>query len=124
MPIAEDDEPDALDNIDVPSGDDAGDNIEAGANDQAVPAADTDGDGNRPGLQDLRHRVHAISLDRPPRPNVPSAIAGATGPPGHVPPAERKLAVQTRQVMLSPAAIAALGKYRMTTPEELAVAPE
>ena len=124
MPNAEDGEPDPMDNMDVPPSDDAGDNTETGDDAPTAPAADTDGDGNRPGLQDLRHRVHAISLDRPPRPNVPSAIAGATGPPGHVPPAERKLAVQTRQVMLSPAAIAALGKYRMTTPEELAVAPE
>ena len=109
--IAEDDTPDPVNDMDVPPG-----------------AADTDEGGDRPGLHDFRHCLHAMSPNRPSRRTILSVIAAATGPPagagGVRPPAERKPTVRIRRVMLSPTEIAALGKYQMIVPEEWAVAPE
>ena len=93
---------------------------DAGAGSDPLTAPATGGDeAGVPGIPSLRSRLSAISPGKPPRPPVPSAIAAATGPP-----AERKPVVRTRRVMRSPSEIAALGEYRMMTPEELARAPE
>ena len=116
--VAEDDAQDPEDAIDAPPKSGAEDDTDAGTAALAAPADDADEDGV-PGIPGLRHRLSAISPSRPSRLPVPSAVAAATGLP-----AERKPIVWTRRVMLSPTEIAALGKYRMMTPKELATAPE
>ena len=80
VPIAEDDRPDPVDSVGIPSGDAAGDATEAAADAPAAPATDKDDRADGPGLQDFRRRLHALSPDRPPRPAVPAAIAGVAPP--------------------------------------------
>ena len=125
VPIAEDDEPDPADNAGIPSGDAAGDATEAATDALAASSADAGDDGS--GLQKFRRRLHALSPDRPLRPAIPSAVAGAAQPPTTADtarPSERKPAVRTRRVMLSETEIVALSEYHMMTPEELTVAPK
>ena len=50
VPIAENDKPEPVDSAGVPSGDDAGDATQAGADAPAALAADTDGGGDGSGL--------------------------------------------------------------------------
>ena len=75
----------------------------------ALPAsgAGEDDDARGGNLLSFCRRLDALSLDRPPRaPVLPPVIDIAQ------PPAERKLAVRTRRVMLSLSEIAVLDKYR------------
>ena len=72
VPIAEDGAPDPVDDMDVPPGDDTGDDTEAGADALAAPAANTYGDGDMPG--------------RPSRPPWPARRDPLPLPAGHGPP--------------------------------------
>ena len=78
--VVEDDAKDPEDAMDALPDGGAEDDAEDDADALAAPVANTDW-GEEPGIPGLRHRLGALSSNRPSCPPVPSAVAAATGPP-------------------------------------------